>query len=123
MNPDRARIAEIDQRIARLVAALEAGGDVAVLNPRIATLSTERNQLERRVPPPKADRPPTATELAEMLEALQGLVAVLESTEPGQRARIYQELGVSLTYDPNMQQIHASTDLACVASGRVGGGT
>ena len=123
VDPDRARISEIDQKIARLVTALEDGGDSAVLNPRIATLSAERRRLDRTLVRPKAGRPPTTVEIAEMLEALQGLVSALESTDPAQRTRIHQELGVSLTYDPNEKVVHASTDLACVVSGRVGGGT
>ena len=57
-----------------------------------------------------------------MANALGGLIAILQSASPEDRAAVYQELCVRLDYDPHAHQVRATADLARVA-GRVGGGT
>jgi len=110
------RLSDTNGKLARLVAAIEAGGDVEVLNPRIAALSTERQLTYRR-----NLRPAGAAEIRALLSALRGLVSVLESADPTERAMVYAHLGVSLRYDPRNQTVHATADLSRVVNVRVGG--
>ena len=58
-----------------------------------------------------------------MLSELHGLVSVLESADPADRAGVYADLGVSLKYDPRDRTVHATADLSRVVNVRVGGGT
>jgi len=117
------RLSDTNSKLARLVAAIEAGGDVEVLNPRIAALSTERRELERQLAYRRNLRPAGAAEIRAMLSELRGLVSVLESADLAERATVYADLGVSLRYDPRDQTVHATADLSRVVNVRVGGGT
>ena len=103
MSDLKQRLSDTNGKLARLVAAIEAGGDVEVLNPRIAALSTERQLTYRR-----NLRPAGAAEIRALLSALRGLVSVLESADPTERAMVYADLGVSLRYDPRNQTVHAT---------------
>jgi site-specific DNA recombinase len=117
------RLSDTNGKLARLVAAIEAGGDVGVLNPRIAALSTERREIEHQLAYRRNLRPAGAAEIRSMLSELRGLVSVLESADPAERATVYADLGVSLRYDPRDQTVQATADLSRVVNVRVGGGT
>lgn len=117
------RLSDTNSKLARLVAAIEAGGDVEVLNPRIAALSTERREVERQLAYRRNLRPAGAAEIRAMLSELRGLVSVLESADPAERATVYADLGVSLRYDPRDQTVHTTANLSRVVNVRVGGGT
>lgn len=117
------RLFDINSKLGRLIAAIEAGGEAEVLSPRIAALSTERRELERQLAYLRNARPPSAVEIRAMLSELHGLVSVLESADPADRAGVYADLGVSLKYDPRDRTVHATADLSRVVNVRVGGGT
>lgn len=117
------RLSDANGKLARLIAAIEAGGEAEVINPRIAALSSERRDLERQLANRRHARPPTPSEITEMISEVHGIVSVLEAADPNERAKVYADLGVSLTYDPRDQMVYASADLARVVNVRVGGGT
>lgn len=58
-----------------------------------------------------------------MATALGGLIGALDQASPVDRAAVYRELGLRLTYVPATSQVRAEVDLARGAPGRVGGGT
>jgi site-specific DNA recombinase len=117
-----ARLAEIDKATDNLVAAVEAGTDPVVVQPRIAQLRAEREQvvLERG----KLDGPErlTAGDIATLTTELGGLTQTLGEATPPEKASIYQGLGLHLLCQPDQQALVATADLGRVFS-RVGGGT
>lgn len=119
----RAAIADCDLRIERLTASVEqAGMPVEWIANRVVQLRAERDRLERTLPDRSSWRPLTPGEISAMAEALGGLITILQNASPADRAAVYQELGVNLSYDPVAGQVRATADLARVGRG-VGGGT
>lgn len=119
----RAEIADCDLRIHRLLESVEnAGMPMEWVSPRIVELRDRRERLERTLPDRSDWRPLSPGEIKAMANALGGLIAILQSAGPEDRAAVYQELWVQLDYDPHARQVTATADLARVA-GRVGGGT
>ncbi len=118
----RAAIADCDLRIERLLASVGDGMPREWIATRVVKLRSERDRLERTLPDRTADRPLSPGEIKALADALGGLVRVLERLRPEDRAAVYRELNLRLTYDPIQRQVHASVDLARVGR-RVGGGT
>lgn len=117
----RAAIADCDVRIERLTASVEqAGMPVEWIANRVVKLRAERDRLEQTLPDRTSWRPLTPGEITAIAEALGGLIKILQNASPSDRAAVYQELGVKLSYDPTANQVRATADLARVGRG-VGG--
>jgi hypothetical protein len=71
--------------------------------------------------PPRVALSPA--DLQRLIEGLGDVVGVLAEADEKQRAKVYEELGVSLVYDHLGDQVEVTLapELAC-AKGRVGGG-
>ena len=81
----RARIAECDTRIPRLLASIEDGMPSDWIADRVVALRTERAQLERLLPDRHAVRPLSPGEIRAMAESLGGVVAILNrATQPNE---------------------------------------
>lgn len=118
----RAAIADCDLRINRLLGSLEAGIDRDLVAPRVVKLRAERDRLEATLADRCSWRPLSPGEITAIADALGGLIAILENASPQDRAAVYQQLGVRLSYDPTVNQVWATADLPRVGRG-VGGGT
>ncbi len=64
----------------------------------------------------------TAAEVREIVEQLGGLVGLLDVSDAKLRARFYEEVGLSGTYDSVTGSVEAFADIG-VRKVRVGGGT
>ena len=123
----RAKVADCDSRLGRLLESLEHGIDPEVVAPRIQELQRERERLQAQVRHQRQTRPMTAREIGQWADQLGGLVTILGRAEPEQRAEIYADLGVRLSYHPGspddgiVPRIEAQAELARVGRG-VGGG-
>jgi hypothetical protein len=90
----------------------------------IAEVQGERLAAERTL---AAAQPPggvlSPTDLRALIEGLGDLVSVLERANPKERAKVYADLGVTLTYRPEegLVDVRAVPVAAC-AYERVGGG-
>lgn len=117
----KAKIADCDSRLDRYRAALEAGTDPVLVGKWIAEVRAERIAAERQL----ADAEPaprlSTDEIKALVASLHDMVAVLENADPADRAAVYAELGISLTYHPDGRVLVESRP-PC-ANGRVGGGT
>lgn len=115
------KIADCDRRLERYRAALEVGTEPAVVGRWIAEVRAERLAAERQL----ADAAPaprlTKDEIKAIVASLQDMVAVLRDADPADKAAVYADLGISLTYHPDGRVLVESRP-ACSPE-RVGGGT
>jgi hypothetical protein len=67
----------------------------------------------------------SADEIAELFDAVGGMVGVLRKATPEEKSEVYRNLGLRLTYLPETKTVRADVDLAAHrwASGCVRGGT
>ncbi len=67
----------------------------------------------------------TAAEIRDLVERMQGIVAILQSASSEDRRRVYEAAQLSITYDHEGKRarLHASPDPGVWSSVRVGGGT
>lgn len=97
----KAKIADCDSRLDRYRAALEAGTDAALVGRWIAEVRAERIAAERQLvdaaPAPKL----TKNEIKALVASLHDMVAVLAEADPADKATVYAELGISMTYHPD----------------------
>ncbi len=105
-----------DTKLARYRAALEAGTDPA---DRIKQVTAERNAAAAVV---AAGRRSSAAvispaEVRDSVEAIGGLLPLLEVSDPVLRSRFYEEVGLTGTYDPRTRVVDVK---AHVLNDRVG---
>jgi len=97
----RRKIADCDQRLAKYRAALDAGADPVVVAGWMAEVQGERlraeQELGRTVPGEKLSK----DEVRKLVRSLGDIAAVLRTTDPKDRAEVYAELGVRITYNPD----------------------
>jgi hypothetical protein len=56
-----------------------------------------------------------------VIEGLGDMITVLADAEPEQRAKLYEALGLRLTWHPQDKKVLVEAQLARVPAGRVGG--
>jgi site-specific DNA recombinase len=92
-----ARLAACDKKLASYRAALDAGADPAVVTEWITETQNERRTIEQLLtaPGPEPQRRLTRDELT----------AVLAEADPTDRAEVYRQLRLRLTYHPEHQKV------------------
>ena len=118
----RARIAELDRRIAALLTAVEDAGDIPALTEQLKKRTRERDGLMAQATAERGHERLDAEQMRKALDDLGGIAAILSQTQPMMRAKLYASLGVRLEYDHNLKRIRATAAQACVL-GRVWRGT
>jgi len=118
----RARIAELDRRIAALLKAVEDAGDISALTEQLKKRSKERDGLMAQARAERGHERLDAEQMRKALDDLGGIAAILSKTQPMMQAKLYASLGVRLEYDHNLKRIRATAAQACVL-GRVWRGT
>lgn len=117
----KAKIADCDHRLERYRAALEVGTEAALVGRWIAEVRAERLAAERQLadaaPAPKL----TKDEVRALVASLHDMVAVLRDAHPADKAAVYAELGISMTYHPDGRVLVESRPACSQVS--VGGGT
>ncbi|MEH1028556.1 recombinase zinc beta ribbon domain-containing protein [Micromonospora profundi] len=125
--PAQAIISECDAKLERYRAALDAGADPAVVTGWIAQTQAERARAEPdlRVNAGTAPRRMSRAEITALVDALGDIAAVLRDADPADKAEVYRQLGLRLTYRPETQTVRAEVDLSAHRGpmGRVRGGT
>lgn len=107
---DRARIqlAECETKLTRHKAALEAGADPTVVTRWIAEVETERRSILavlNRARPQQAQQHLTRQQISDLVTALGDIITVLREADPTDRAEVYRQIGLRLTYDPGKQKV------------------
>ncbi|WP_322749687.1 MULTISPECIES: recombinase family protein [unclassified Frankia] len=122
-DPLRQAIADCDRKLARHRAALEAGADPVIVPGWIADVQAERATviaaLDRRgkATPPQTRL--TRQQIRDLVDGLGGLLAILHEADPADKAEVYRELGLKLTYDHETETIMAEASprsSVCVVS-------
>jgi regulator of protease activity HflC (stomatin/prohibitin superfamily) len=107
LHAARQNLAECQRKLARYRAALEAGGDPAVVNQWIAEITQQRAAAEHKLRELRTahqqDLDPA--QVRALLEEVGDLAAALASADPAQRAQLYQELGISGLYQPASRMV------------------
>ena len=119
-------LADCQRKLARYRAALEAGGDPAVVNQWIAEVTQQRAAAEHRLRDLRTSNQQNLdpAQVRALLEEVGGLAAGLALADPAQRAQLYQELGISGLYQPVSRMVIVTADPGVRRlSVRVGGGT
>jgi len=117
----RAGIADCDRKLANYRALLDHDDAVTVAAQWIADTQRERKALERQLGQHAPGGEMTPGQVRQLVKALRDIVDVLADAEPADKAELYDQLGVSLDYDPvGTASVQAHPRGVQV---RVGGGT
>ncbi|WP_433281663.1 transposase [Micromonospora sp. CA-244673] len=107
-------INECDAKLERYRAALDAGANPAVVTGRIVQTQTERARAEADLDANAGNRPRrmSRAEITALVTALGDIAAALRDADPADKAEVYRQLGLRLTYQPETQTVRASVDLS-----------
>ena len=95
----RRTIADCAEKVARLVDAIESGSPAEVLGARIKSLQGERLAAERALLAAEpADARLSREDLRAMIDSLEVTTDVLDALTGEEKAKLYDELGLSLTF-------------------------
>jgi len=124
----RRKIEETNTKLAGYRAALDAGADPAVVTGWIAQTQAEKTTAERTLRDAKKSEERTLTreEISTMVAALGDVATALAEAEPAEKADLYRQLDLRLTYQPTTSTVRAETKINstyCGVMDRVRGGT
>jgi site-specific DNA recombinase len=106
-------IAECDRKLARHRAALEAGADPALVATWSREVQAQRAAAEatlRQLHNQHGNRHRMSREEIEALvDALGGLLSILQEADPADKAEVYRQLGLRLTYDHETRTVLADS--------------
>ena len=117
----RRKIADCDQRLGKYRQALDAGADATIVAGWMAEVQGERLRAERELGAVSANGKLTKEQIRRLVLQLKDIAAVLASADPKDKAEVYAELGVRVSYDPHRHVIGVTAG-PCTTE-RVGGGT
>ncbi len=106
----REKIAACHTKLDRYRAALEAGTDPAVVQQWITQVQAEKAIAGADLRQLTGRRTMSPEEINTMVEALSGMTRILRSANPMDKAEIYRQLGLTLTYEPGLRLIKAEAD-------------
>ena len=104
----RAQLAECEIKPTRHKAALEAGADPTIVTRWIAEVAVERRSILavlNRTQPQQTRQHLTREQIDDLVAALGDIVNVLREADPTDRAEVYRQLGLRLTYHPGKQKV------------------
>jgi DNA invertase Pin-like site-specific DNA recombinase len=104
----QAKIADHDRKISQYRASLDAGGDAAVIGPWIAQEQAKRVAAQAEIRALTGRRTMSREEITAMVTALSDLAQVLNDADPADKAEIYTQLGLTLTYRPQNRLVEAT---------------
>jgi hypothetical protein len=101
-------IAECDHKLRRYRAALEAGADPTVVAAWIAAATSERGHAQAELDRHGKRRPAThrltRDQIAALVATVGDALAVLRDADPADKAEVYRQLGLRLTYHPEHER-------------------
>jgi site-specific DNA recombinase len=99
----RAVLTDCNTKLARHRAALEAGADPTIVTGWIAEVEADRREAMTALnrPTPRPARRMTREQIRDLVTSLGEIIGVLREADPADRAEVYQQLGLHLTYHPD----------------------
>jgi site-specific DNA recombinase len=122
-------LAACDRKLAQYRAALDAGADPASIAKWITETEAERARLRIQAREAAPKQGMSRDEIASIVNGLADLLAVLRDADLADKAEIYSQLGLRLTYQPDGPEPIVRTEVNVVRAGqhwsfeRVRGGT
>ncbi len=112
----RDEIAQCEQRLAQYRAALDAGGDPAVVGQWITETQAKKLAVSMRLraltgAPDAAQRCLSRDEVATPVNVINDTMSVLRNADPADKAELYTKLGLRLTYNPGPRTVDARAEI------------
>jgi site-specific DNA recombinase len=109
-----AQIAECDRKLTQYRATLDAGGDPAIIAGWITETEAQRAkyQAAKRAIPEGARPSMSRDEIASIVTVLSDLLTVLRQADLADKAEIYTQLGLRLTYHPADRAVRAEAHIS-----------
>ena len=117
----RRLIADTDERLAKLTAAIEAGSPPDLLAPRMRQLSADRQRAHAELQATQPKPTWTPDEIRELVDGLGDIGAVLAQADRKHKAQLYDELGLELIFDPEKNRVSVGIAVPCTRSVSEGG--
>jgi hypothetical protein len=117
----RRKLADCNGRLAKYRSALDSGADPVIVSGWMAEVQGERLRAEADLASCAERAPLSPDEIRSMLEGLDDLAGVLAEADPNDKASIYSELGVCVTYHPDQRLVVAEVLPDACTTARVGG--
>ncbi|MEV4656439.1 recombinase family protein [Micromonospora sp. NPDC049301] len=110
----QATIAACDAKLAQYRAALDAGADPALVTGWITQTQAERTRAEADLQTTQQTEPRrmSRSQIADLVRALGDIATVLRDADPDDKAEVYRQLGLRLTYQTETQTVRAAVDLS-----------
>jgi len=116
-------VAECDRKIARYREALDAGADPVVVAGWIAEVQARRAEAEAQLHQSQQTTGRLSRDqIRSLVEAIGSIRGVLARAEPADKAEVYKQLGLRLTYQPRPRIVRAEAYLNPVGQGFVSEG-
>ena len=106
----REKITTCQTKLDRYRAALEAGTDPTVVQQWITQVQAEKATAEAELRQLTSRRTMTPEEINTIVEALGGIASILRRADPADKAGVYRQLGLRLTYEPGPRLIKAEAN-------------
>ena len=109
----RQRIAACDAKLHRYRATLDAGADIAVVTGWITETETERRRTQAELATITDNQPAhlSNADIAALSSGLGDVRSVLANADPHDKAEVYRQLNLRLSYQPDNETVHAMIDL------------
>jgi hypothetical protein len=115
----RTRLADCDTKLAGYRAALDAGADPVVVTGWITETQNQRRKIQQQLATPRPA--PTTTMTQEQITALVlqlgDITTALADADPTDRAEVYRQLGLRLTYHPEQHKVRVQAQPAADSYG------
>src|SRR5690606_13165942 len=106
----RHQLADCDRKLAQHRAALEAGADPKIVTGWIAEVEADRRRIQAKLDQPtNAARRMSRDEIAALVGQLGEIIDVLREADLADRAQVYQQLGLRLTYHPDQRKVRVQS--------------
>jgi site-specific DNA recombinase len=107
-------IADCDAKLRQHRAALEAGADPVLVTSWMNETQAKRAAAQARLAKPAGRRRMTQDEITSLVKALGDAMQVLKDADPADKAEIYGQLGLTLTYHPDEKRVVAEARPASI---------
>jgi site-specific DNA recombinase len=114
----REQVAESDRQLASYRAALDGGGDPAVIGAWITETQARKLSARARLGALAGTSPArlTSEEITAMVAAISDIVALLGSADPADKAELYAQLGLRLTYNVGLRTVTARAEVGRICT-------
>lgn len=107
----KGKVAEFDRKLAQYRAALDAGASPATVAGWIAETEAEKAMYQLSNRPTEVRPRMTEEEITSIVDKLADIARVLHDADPDDKAEIFRQLGLKLTYHPGRRLVQAKIEV------------